>query len=158
MKPTHRLVIDLVAAAVYLVAAIPAFTGLLIHEWISLGIFVVLIVHVAASFDSLLMTMKRCADRLGIANFVLDGMLLIVFMVVTVSGIMVSRHILPLFDFVAPGYFFWNPVHAISAKLLLALLIVHVAVHFKWFVTLLPKRGASPNKEKESLDARKMDE
>ncbi|MDR1184303.1 MAG: DUF4405 domain-containing protein [Coriobacteriales bacterium] len=149
MRSNQRLVIDLVAAVVYLAAANPAFTGLLVHEWISLGIFFVLIVHVAVSFDSILTALKRRADRLGIANLVLDGALLVVFMVVTVSGIMVSRHILPLFGFVAPGYFFWNPVHAISAKLLLALLIVHVAAHFRWFVALLPKRAKPSDKERE---------
>lgn len=154
MRSNHRLVIDLVAAAVYLIAANPVFTGLLIHEWISLGIVIVLIVHVAASFDPALAALRRRADRFGIANLVLDGALLVVFMVVAVSGIMVSRHILPLLGFVAPGYFFWNPLHAISAKLLLALLIVHVAAHFKWFVALLPKRGTSLDKEKKLLDKR----
>jgi hypothetical protein len=154
MKSNRRFVIDLVAAVVYLVAANPALTGLLVHEWISLGIFVVFVVHVAASFDSIFAVLKRRADRFGMANLALDGALLIVFMVVTVSGIMVSRHILPLFGFVAPGYFFWNPIHAISAKLLLALLIVHVAAHFKWFAALLPKREKLPNKEKELLNTK----
>jgi uncharacterized protein HemY len=56
-----------------------------------------------------------------------------VFMVVTVSGIMVSRHILPLFGLVAPGYFFWNPLHSLSAKMLLALVVIHIVIHAGWF-------------------------
>jgi hypothetical protein len=55
-----------------------------------------------------------------------------VFMVVMISGIMVSRHVLPAFGLVAPGYFFWSPLHSLFAKLLLALLIVHVVVHARW--------------------------
>jgi hypothetical protein len=61
-------------------------------------------------------------------------------MSVTVSGLMVSRHILPLFGLVAPDYFFWNPLHSIAAKILLALLVVHVVVHGKWLWGLLVNR------------------
>jgi hypothetical protein len=71
-------------------------------------------------------------------------------MVVTVSGLMVSRHILPLFGLVAPGYFFWNPLHSISAKVLLALLLVHIVSHWRWLASLFGRHrkadaaGAEP--------------
>jgi hypothetical protein len=152
MKTNHRLIIDLVVAVVYLIAANPAITGLFIHEWVSLGILVVLIVHAAASFDSIRTVLRRRDDRVAFANLILDAALLIVFMVVTVSGIMVSRHILPLFGYVAPGYFFWNPLHSISAKILLALLIIHVVAHFRWFASLLPKGKKALSRDKEPVD------
>jgi hypothetical protein len=161
MRLPQVFIIDAIAALVYLIAANPAITGLLVHEWVSLGVLFVFIVHVAQHYDWVAENFKRMWQHPSFAttgNLILDIVTVVAFMAVTVSGIMVSRHILPLFGFVAPGYFFWNPVHAISAKLLLALLIVHVVVHFKWFVALLPKREKFPNKEKETLDARKMDE
>jgi hypothetical protein len=73
-------------------------------------------------------------------NLVLDVATLVTFMVVTVSGLGVSRHILPLFDLVSPGYFFWNPLHSISAKVLLALLVVHIVVHWRWLWGLVKKK------------------
>ena len=38
------------------------------------------------------------------------------FMVATVSGLMVSGTVLPVLGLYAPGYFFWDPLHAIAAK------------------------------------------
>lgn len=34
----------------------------------------------------------------------------------------------------ADGYYFWDPLHAIAAKALLALLLVHVVAHWRWLV------------------------
>ena len=53
---------------------------------------------------------------------------------VTVSGIMVSGAVLPALGLYADGYYFWDPLHAIAAKALLALLLVHVVVHWHWLV------------------------
>jgi hypothetical protein len=82
-------------------------------------------------------------------------------MLVTVSGLMVSRHILSLLGFVAPGYFFWNPLHSISAKILLAVLLIHIVVHWKWFLSLFNQRSNKENAqvtlETEALDAGNMD-
>jgi hypothetical protein len=135
MKASQSLVVDVIAAAVYLIAANPAITGLAIHEWVSLGVLFVFVVHVAQHYDWIIDAFKKTWRNPSLAttgNLILDVLTVVVFMVVTVSGIMVSRHILPMFGLVAPGYFFWNPLHALFAKLLLAILIVHVVVHAKW--------------------------
>jgi hypothetical protein len=95
----------------------------------------VFIVHVAQHYDWVIDTFRKAWRSPSLAttgNLVLDVATVVVFMVVTVSGIMVSRHILPALGLVAPGYFFWNPLHSLFAKVLLALLVVHVVVHAKW--------------------------
>jgi hypothetical protein len=135
MKVPQLLVVDIIVAVVYLIAANPAITGLAIHEWVSLGVLVVFIVHVAQHYDWVIDTFRKAWRSPSLAttgNLVLDVLTVVVFMVVTVSGIMVSRHILPALGLVAPGYFFWNPLHALFAKVLLALLVVHVVAHAKW--------------------------
>jgi hypothetical protein len=132
VKITQALVIDIIAALVYIIAANPSVTGLLIHEWIGFGVLVVFVVHGAQHYDWIIDTLRKLRERpslIAVGNLILDIVTAAVFMVVTVSGIMVSRHILPLFGLVAPGYFFWNPLHSLFAKVLLALLVVHVVVH-----------------------------
>ena len=63
------------------------------------------------------------------------GLLIVAaFMTVTVSGIMVSGAVLPALGLYADGYYFWDPLHAIAAKALLALLLVHVVAHWRWLV------------------------
>lgn len=146
MKPSRILLIDIVAAAVYLVAANPDVTGLAIHEWVSSGVFVVLVVHAAQHYDWIIETLKKSGERrtpARVGRLVLDILTVVTFMVVTVSGLMVSRFILPLFDLVAPGYFFWNPLHSISAKVLLALLVIHVVVNIGKVIAMIRSRDKS---------------
>ena len=70
---------------------------------------------------------------------VLDALIVASFMVVTVSGLMVSGAVLQAFGLYAPGYYFWDPLHAVAAKVLLTLLLVHVVVHARWIVRMVRK-------------------
>ena len=49
----NRALFDAVVLVVYLVAANPALTGVPVHEFIGLGAFVVMGVHIVASGDGL---------------------------------------------------------------------------------------------------------
>lgn len=143
MDAKKNLIIDVVALLVYLVVANPALTGIGFHEWLGIGLVVVLLVHSVVHAEWIAETVRTSlADpswaRTG--NLILDMLALIAFAVVTVSGLMISGAILPTFGLYADGYYFWDPLHAISAKVLLALLLVHVVVHWRWF-TLFFKKG-----------------
>ena len=132
MHLSRLLIIDAIALIIYLVAANPLITGLAVHEWASIGILVFAVVHGIQHYDWFVETFKSLRSRLPFvqaARLVLDLLIIVVFMLATVSGILVSRYILPMMGLVAPGYFFWNPLHSFSAKLLLALLVVHVAIN-----------------------------
>lgn len=104
------LAFDVVVLVVYLAAANPAITGIGVHEWLGLGVCLVLDALIAAA-------LAVCA----------------------VSGVMVSGAVLPAFGLYAEGYFFWDPLHAASAKVLLALLLVHVVVHWRWLAGFFGK-------------------
>lgn len=135
-------VVDALVFAVYLVAANPAFTGIDVHEWIGLGAFAALLVHVMLHADWVVETAcglvsRRSWRRAG--NFAIDALLLVTLLVCVVSGMLVSGAVLPSLGLYADGYYFWNPLHAISAKILLALLLVHIAVHLKWIGARLGK-------------------
>lgn len=83
-------------------------------------------------------------------NLVLDTLILVDFVVCMVSGILISGAILPTFGLYADGYYFWDPLHATSAKLLLALLLMHVVVHWKWILGFFRKeRVVTSYQEKE---------
>ncbi len=138
MSDKKKLAVDAVALAAYLVAANPAITGVSAHEWIGLGALVVLAVHVAVSADRLaavartLRSGKARGRVFGAGRLALDALTALALVTCAVSGLMVSGAVLPAFGFYADGYYFWNPLHAVSAKVLLALLLVHVAAHWKW--------------------------
>ena len=155
-KSKRNLAVDLVALAVYLVAANPAITGVPAHEWVGVGLLVAFLVHVAQHFDWAVETVRSLFDRPSasrVGHLVLDVLILVAFMVCTVSGLLVSGTVLQAFGLYADGYFFWDPLHAASAKALLALLVVHIAVHWRWIVRHVrgkasDRRGA-PSKQSE---------
>lgn len=142
MDAKKNLIIDMIALAVYLVVANPALTGIGLHEWLSIGLFVVFVVHCIVHVDWVVDAMRAGLTNPSWAqtgNLILDLLTLIAFLVVMVSGIMISGAVLPAFGLFAQGYYFWDPLHAISAKALLALLLVHVVVHGKWFLLFVKK-------------------
>ena len=112
-----RVIFDIVLLALYLVAANPALTGVPFHEYLGAGIFVLMVAHVVVSGEGL-------GGRGRWAQRVLNGALLVALAFCVVSGAMVSGTLLPSLGFYATGYYFWGPLHALSAKVLLAALLV----------------------------------
>ncbi len=72
------------------------------------------------------------------------------------SGVMVSGAVLPSLGLYATGYFFWDPLHALSAKALLAALLVHVATRgLALLASLRRTRKANAGSEfRQSADSR----
>lgn len=128
-----RLVFDAVVLVVYLASANPGITGIPVHEWVGLGAFVFLAAHCASR------GMWRGTGGKGLGLTILNVLVLLVTALCVVSGVMVSGTVLPTFGLFADGYYFWDPLHAVAAKMLLALLLVHVAVHIPWIAGALKK-------------------
>ena len=106
-----------------------------------MGALVVVVTHAAMHAEYLLDSFRTAAHRRGVrlAKSLLDLLLVLAFMVCCVSGLMVSGDVLPAFGRYAEGYYFWDPLHAASAKLLLALLLVHVVANWRIVVAGLRK-------------------
>lgn len=132
MKRSHVL-FDVVVLAVYLLAANPVLTGIPLHEFVGLGTFVVVAAHVVASADGL-------GGRGRVGQFVLNAVLLLSLAVCVVSGVMVSGAVLPSLGLYASGYHFWDPLHVVAAKVLLAALLVHVVVRAPAALAVLRRR------------------
>lgn len=123
-----RLALDGAVLTVYVVSANPAFTGVPAHEWAGIGAFLLLAAHCAAR------GMWRGNRGKGLALSILNALILLACALCGVSGVMVSGTVLPALELFANCYYFWDPLHAVAAKLLLALLLVHVAIHIPWIM------------------------
>ena len=76
----------------------------------------------------------------------LNGALLVALAFCVVSGAMVSGTLLPSLGFYATGYYFWGPLHALSAKVLLAALLVHVVLRAPGALAVFRHREAQVEK------------
>ncbi|MEG2006938.1 MAG: DUF4405 domain-containing protein [Raoultibacter sp.] len=143
-----NVIIDIVAFLVYALVANPALTGIGIHEWMSLGLLVVLFVHLLVHVDWVVDACKHLGAHLSWTrqgSLALNVVTFVVFVTVMVSGIGISGTVLATFGFYVEGYYFWNPLHAIAAKVLLALLLVHVVVHWKWLADIVRHKREDKN-------------
>lgn len=139
-----RIILDLLALVGFALVMSPAATGVGLHEWLSLALFAVLFMHCVLQVEWVGETAAGIARRrlatARMGNLVLDALVLVAFVVAMLSGLLVSGTVLPAFGLYAEGYYFWDPLHAISAKALLALLLVHVVVHAKWLLSFFRKK------------------
>lgn len=139
------LAVDAAVFLVYAGAAVPALTGVPAHEWLGLALLVPVVVHCALHADWITAALARLGRGGGPAHaalLALDAALLASFMTVLVSGLGISGTALQALGLYADGYYVWGPLHAVAAKALLALLLVHVAVHAGTLYNLLKRRGA----------------
>lgn len=121
----------------YLVSAVPALTGVNAHEWVGLAVMAMLLAHAASSlpaFQGRIARARSGESLVQVGYVVLDAALFVVLAVVVVSGVLVSGAVLPALGLYASGYYVWDPLHAIAAKVLFALMMVHVSVHISRIV------------------------
>ena len=114
------------------------FTGIAVHEWLGLGIGLALLLHLTLHWDWVVRTTVKLFARGGRDRgiWLLNLALLVVMTLCVLSGVMVSRVALyQLGISVHPGPF-WASMHGTTAKLTLILASVHVAVRWRWIVSV----------------------
>jgi hypothetical protein len=137
MSNTSKLALDATVLVAYLLANNPGATGIAIHEWLSIGLALVICAHAALSWEWIGATAKRLFAKAKAApkvNLVVDAVLFVAFIVVMLSGLLVSRVVLGVFGIQgAPGGV-WRVLHSLSADIAMWALAVHFALHWGWIV------------------------
>ena len=117
------LVADAVLAVLFIACELPGVTGVSVHEWLGIVLAVALLAHAG---KRVLTTVKNARS---VARLVVDAAMLAMLAVCVVSGLMISGSVLPFFGYYETGYYFWGPLHAATATVLLAVLLVHAALN-----------------------------
>jgi hypothetical protein len=142
MKNKTNLLIDLGLLAVFLLAMEPRLTDVPLHEWLSLAMAGAVVIHLLLHWDWIAGVLLRYFKKLfhtSRLQFAVDIILFVAFNVLMVSGIVISKSILPLLGIQLPESFGWKTIHSASANATLLLLVVHTGLNWKWIVTNLKK-------------------
>ncbi len=142
MSMKKRVVFDVVLLVIFALSALPTITGIPAHEWISLVAVVVMVAHCARRGMLGEGGKSRGVSGIRIARIALNVLIGLSLAACAVSGIMVSGTVLPSFGLFATGYYFWDPFHAFSAKMLLAFLLIHVVLNARVMFVLARKMKA----------------
>ena len=127
------------------------FTGLTVHEWIGIGIGLALLFHVTLHWDWVLRTTRRVLGQLpGRERFrwIVDLGLLFVMTLCVVSGVLISRSALPAIGITTMAGGFWTGLHTTSADITVVLVAVHVALNWRWILTVTRRiTGRAPKRQ-----------
>jgi len=132
-----NLLIDLGIFAVFLVVANPNLTGLALHEWLGVALAGTLIVHLLLHWRWIVTVTQHLFRPLlhdSRLQYMVDLLLFISFTTVMMSGLMISRIVLPFLGIALTRNPAWLPLHDLSANTTLALIAVHTALHWDWVV------------------------
>ncbi len=139
-KINLKYLFDAVMTIIILLLMDYSITGLALHEWLGIAIFVMFAAHKLFNYKWIKQITMRFFDkkikpRVKIM-YVLDVILLIFLIVVTASGILLSENI---FTFKLQDRSFWVSIHDISAYSILITISVHIGMHWKNIMNVIKK-------------------
>lgn len=147
MSARTRLYLDLGMFVALLVAYNPAWTGLAVHEWLSIAVIVPLLLHLIINWEWTVRVTASFLDRLFHAsrlNLIVDTTLFVATVAVMLSGLMISQVSLAAFGIAVAPSAAWVALHAVSADATILLLVVHFALHASWFARVLGVHKLAP--------------
>ncbi len=151
-----KLVIDTAIFISFLLAMDPRSTGIPIHEWLSLGLAAAIVVHLLLSWNWILEVTRRFLSKVtnrSRLNYVLNVLLLVDGTIIMLSGILISKAILPALGISLPESFVWRRLHSLSADLSILITGLHVGLHWSWIVNcvkrIFSRQAATPPVENE---------
>lgn len=137
MRTAGRFVLDTSILVAFVTAMNTNLTGIPIHEWLSVAVAAAIVWHLLTEWDWTVNAIGRFVGKLQAlsrVNLLLDMLLFTAFVLVMVSGFLVSQSIFPLLGLSVPFGPTWRIIHALSADAALVLLGVHVGLHWRWVV------------------------
>ncbi|MDR0562897.1 MAG: DUF4405 domain-containing protein [Spirochaetaceae bacterium] len=147
MKITNRckIMFDLIMLILLVLVYCAYPTGMVFHEYAGLAVYLLFILHLAYNRAWIINAGKRLFDKsLGIrlkCRYATAILLLIGFMLVGLSGVMISREVFKLG--IMPV---WRPMHSIASAVTAILLGLHIGLHGTMIVNTVKSRtkGAFP--------------
>jgi hypothetical protein len=147
VKTKTNLLVDIAILIAFLVANNPSLTGLPVHEWLAVAAGLIVFVHLLFHWDWVVSITKSYFIKLiheSRFNYIVDALLLVVYVLVGLSGLMVSRTVMQTIGIHLPASPAWRELHSLSANLALALTGLHFAMHWKWFVNAMQRYVFGP--------------
>jgi hypothetical protein len=143
-----NLLVDTGIFIAMLVAMEPRFSGVAIHEWLSLALAATIVVHLLLHWKWIVEVGGRFFRKLWHSSrlkFGIDVLLFVDFIAVMLSGILISRVALPALG-ISLGQVSgtWRQLHSLSADAVILLVGLHFALSWGWVVSTEKRLVVAP--------------
>jgi hypothetical protein len=115
-------------------------TGLRLHEWLGLGLCILLPVHMLVNWSWLASTTRLLLSSLPWRvrlRYLLNASLFVAIVVVTLSGLVISEAVFPSLPASVGNPSFWHQIHTLASNLTLVLVGLHLGVYWRNVVNLV---------------------
>ena len=160
IRARFDLVFDALLFVAFGVAYTLDFTGLPVHEWFGLAFGMALIVHLTLHWEWVVRTTKRFSATTGRRRimWLINLMLLLAMTLCVASGIMISVDAIPSLGIATSetsGY--WRALHVRTAELAIPLIAAHVALDWRWVVTVTRRMVRSGHGQPRALERARVE-
>ena len=138
----NKLLLDLGTFITLLVVSAPRFTGETIHEWLSLALGGAIVVHLLLNWNWIVEVTARLftkSAKNSRLNYVLNWALFASGIMIMLSGLMISKSVVPFFGLTLPQNMSWKELHEVSTNITMILMGLHVAQHWNWIVNMFKR-------------------
>ena len=131
-----KIIIDIAMLVLLILLYNLSITGVLVHEIIGIAIWILFIIHLGINYNWIKnMTKNILKNKLKkqvLKLYLVDLLIFIDYLVVTISGILISKYIFN-FNFNLAG------LHKISSLVGIVLIMIHLIMHTKFFANKFSK-------------------
>src|SRR5215216_6222629 len=141
-RNTINLIVDSAIFLAFLVAMAPHFSGIAVHEWLSIAFGAAIITHLLLHWQWIVEVTKRLfgkAQWSARINYILNTLLFIDITIIIFSGLMISNVALPALGIQLALGGSWRMLHTTAANLFLFLTGLHVALHWQWIANMFKR-------------------
>jgi hypothetical protein len=134
-RNTLNLFVDIAIFLAFLVAMAPHFSGIAVHEWLSIAFGAAIVTHLLLHWQWLVEVTRRFfgkAQWSARVNYVLNALLFADVTIVIFTGLMISESALPMLGIRLSQGGAWHMLHTLTANLFVLLIGLHVALHWQW--------------------------
>ncbi|MBS1964840.1 MAG: DUF4405 domain-containing protein [Chloroflexi bacterium SZAS-1] len=142
-----NLIIDSAIFLAFLVAMAPRFSGIAVHEWLSIAFGAAIVTHLLLHWQWLVEVTKRFFGKAQLSarvNYVLNALLFIDFTLIIFTGLMISKVALPALGLTLAAGGGWRGLHELTANLFLPFTGLHIALHWQWIVNMFKRFVFAP--------------
>lgn len=132
-----KIYLDILFFVLMIIVLMPQSTGVPIHEWASFIILIPFLLHLVINWGWIAKNSTKFLKKENNKtrfSYVLNWILYLSMILATISGIVISESVLPVFGIHFEPDEFWSLVHNLSATLLMVIFGIHIALHLKWIV------------------------
>ena len=140
-----KLLLDLCTFVTLLIVSAPRFTGDAIHEWLGVALSGAIVVHLLLNWNWIVEITARLftkSAKNSRISYILNWALFACGIMTILSGLMISKTVVPFLGLSLPQNMSWRELHVQSTNIIMILMGLHVALHWNWIVNMFKRMFA----------------